>query len=117
MDFSTFDIDASKADLNTISGTDNLAQAVILRLMTPIGSRQLRPTFGSQLPFILGKSQSVEMVRTVQMIIGSTIMQEPRVLGVSDIQVTFEGNRMRVSFVVLGINAAETTQVDFSMRV
>ena len=117
MDFSTFDVDTRKADLSTVSGTDNLAQAIILRLMTPVGTRPLRPTFGSQLPLMLGKGQSAEMQRVAQMIIGSTVLQEPRVLGVEDIQVEFSDDRMQVSFVALGVNLLETTQIDFSMRV
>ena len=117
MDFSTFDIDTTKADLNTISGTDNLAQAIMLRLMTPIGSRPLRPTFGSQLPFMIGAGQSEEIKRTIKMIVGATVMQESRIVGVDDIQVEFIDNKIRISFVALGINLFDTTQVDFSMRV
>lgn len=117
MDFDSFDIDTRKADLNTVSGTDNLAQAIILRLMTPVGSRPLRPTFGSQLPLLLGKGQSSEMRRVAQMIVGSTVMQEPRVIAVDDVKVEFEDNRMQVSFVALGVNLLEPAQIDFTMRV
>lgn len=76
-------------DLGAISGRDNLGQAVLMRLLTPVGELAAlgHPEYGSRLHELVG-SQNTEAVRNLaRLYILDSLRLEPRVEKVVEVTV------------------------------
>jgi len=68
-------------DLGVITGRDNLAQALILRLLTPLGSLASlgHAEYGSQLHKLIGRRKSEALRNLCRAYVLEVVAQEPRV--------------------------------------
>lgn len=68
-------------DLATIEGRENLAQALLLRLLTPRGSLRLlgHGEYGSRLGELIGRRKTEELRNLCRAFVLEAVAQEPRV--------------------------------------
>jgi phage baseplate assembly protein W len=83
-------------DLRLVDGREHLAQAILLRLLTPVGS--LAPlghaSYGSRLHELIGRRKTEELRNLCRAFVLEAVAQEPRVdLTVADLR--FEPDRER----------------------
>jgi phage baseplate assembly protein W len=87
-------------DLRTIEGRDNLAQAVIVRLLTPRGELAplAHPDYGSRLHELIGRQNTETTRNLVKLHILESLAAEPRIEEVTALTVTPAlGTRDRVN--------------------
>ena len=77
-------------DFNTREGLDNLAQAVILRLLTPRGELAAlgHPEFGSRVHELIGQENNSIKRNLLKLFILEAIKAEPRIEKVAELSVT-----------------------------
>jgi phage baseplate assembly protein W len=77
-------------DMVTVSGRDNLAQAIMLRLLTARGElRQLaHPDYGSRLHELIGRPNTENTRNLVKLYILEALQQEPRVARVVKLEIS-----------------------------
>ena len=77
-------------DLETVSGVDNLVQALFLRFLTPVGElAQLgHSTYGSRLFELIGERNTETNRNRAKMFVLQALGDEPRVKRVQSVQVT-----------------------------
>ena len=80
-------------DLATLDGRDNLAQAVIMRLLTPRGELAAlgHPEYGSRLHELIGERNTPTNRNRVRLHILEALQREPRIAEVLDLVVTPAG--------------------------
>jgi phage baseplate assembly protein W len=73
--------DAELADLGVVGGRENLAQALILRLLTPRGSLAAlgHAAYGSELHRLIGQRKTEELRGLCRAYVLDVVAQEPRV--------------------------------------
>jgi phage baseplate assembly protein W len=104
---------AGALDLVTVSGRQNLAQALILRLLTPVGSLEhlAHATFGSRLHTLIGALNDGSTRNRARLYTLEALEQEPRIRRpVLDLDVrTASANPdvLEISFSVLPIDDAD----------
>lgn len=78
-------------DAATIAGRENLAQALILRLLTPAGSLAAlgHGAYGSQLHRLIGRRKTPELRNLCRAYVLEAVAQEPRVVPPA-VALTFE---------------------------
>lgn len=105
------DGESSVIDMSTLTGRDNLAQAVIIRLLTPLGELSTlgHPQFGSRLHEMIGRT-NVETTRNlVRLRILEALNNEPRIADIIDIVVTpTQGSRSSID-IQLTVQPAQQT--------
>jgi len=94
-------------DLEMVGGTDNLVQALTLRLNTQRGGLSAvgHPDYGSRLPELIGRPNTTTTRNLVKFYTLECVRQEPRVREVLDVKVetTLEQGRVDVYLSVLPI--------------
>ncbi|HRW08410.1 MAG: hypothetical protein KDE47_26975 [Caldilineaceae bacterium] len=88
-----------REDLATITGRENLGQAILLRLLTPRGELSAlgHPTYGSRLHELVGRQNTATTRNLVRLHILESLQQEVRVQEVIDLTVTpTPGTRDRI---------------------
>ena len=72
---------AETTDLETVHGRRNVAQALILRLLTPRGSLASlgHSEYGSQLHLLIGREKTTEVRNLCRAYVLEAVAQEPRV--------------------------------------
>lgn len=90
-------------DIAVLSGRDNLAQAVILRLLTPRGelAALAHPQYGSRLPELIG-SQRTETARNLaKLFVIEALKQERRIAEIVHVEVSDQpGDRHRINIFI-----------------
>jgi phage baseplate assembly protein W len=68
-------------DLASVSARENLAQALLLRLLTPLGSLSLlgHPDYGSRLGELIGRRKTEELRNLCRAFVLEAVTREPRV--------------------------------------
>ena len=87
-------------DIGIVSGRDNLAQAAILRLLTPRGELAAlgHPEYGSRLHELIGRQNTDTTRNLVRLFILESLQQEPRIEEIVSISVEpAPGSRDRVN--------------------
>ena len=105
------DLDGSSDDLLLVSGTNNLAQSIFLRLMSRMGSDPFDPEYGSRIHFLVGKGQSVDNEVIGEMYVGESLLRDPRIISVDETNVKYEGNELFVDVSIVGINSIQPVDV------
>ena len=105
---STADAETSPRVLDlavTATGSDNLAQAVILRLLTPVGELAAlgHPDYGSRLHEVLGRPNSATTRSLVRLHILTALAAEPRIAAVSRVDVAPASGRPHHVTVTLAV--------------
>jgi phage baseplate assembly protein W len=97
------------SDLGAVSGRANLAQALIVRLLTPLGSLAPlgHPEYGSRLVELVGQVNNVATRNLARLYTIQALSQEPRAREILDLTVdTPEGqtDTVRIGFSVLPLD-------------
>lgn len=81
---------ATPHDLLTIAGRENLGQALILRLLTPLGDLTAlgHPAYGSRLTTLIGRTNDSRSQHLARLYVLEALAQESRVAQVLAIEVT-----------------------------
>lgn len=103
-------------DLATVAGRDNVAQAVIMRLLTPRGelSDLGHPQYGSRLHDIIGRVNTETTRNLVRLFILESLQQESRIEEVVEITVQptpYRRSSVDVSLQLLPIGKTESITV------
>jgi phage baseplate assembly protein W len=103
-------------DLETVSGRDNLAQAIVVRLLTPRGELAAlgHPEYGSRLHELTGRQNTETTRNLVKLFILESLQQEPRIAKIVELVVApSPGSRDRVDvrLRVQPIGTSETVTV------
>jgi phage baseplate assembly protein W len=110
-------------DYETIDGTDNLGQAVVMRLLTPLGelTELGHPEYGSRLNELLGSPNSETQRGLAKLFVLEALAQEPRIAKVEEVTVTpaIEATDLvDILIRVQPIGAADTVTIGpFTLRV
>ena len=93
-------------DIATVSDRENLAQALIVRLLTPKGALQPlgHPDFGSRLPELIGQLNNDTTRNLARLHVIEAVGQEVRVRQLTDLAVSVVADQpdtIRISFSVL----------------
>lgn len=79
-----FGLSASgKGDVQTVEGVENLKQALLARLLTPMGSLLLHPGYGSTIHDMIGRKNTVDNMRILEDEIVKTLKKDSRVENVT----------------------------------
>ena len=100
------------ADLGVVSGTDNLGQAVILRLLTPLGelAALAHPEYGSRLHELVGRQNTATTRNLAKLYILDSLRLEPRIQKVVQLVVSAaQGVRDRID-IQLAVRPVGQTQ-------
>lgn len=95
-------------DVGLVSGTENLGQAVLLRLLTPRGelSELAHPEYGSRLHELVGRPNTPTTRNLMKLFILESLKQEPRIEEVKKVSV--EPHAFNVLRAVAGRNPSQT---------
>jgi phage baseplate assembly protein W len=90
--------DDEPRDLVTIEGNGNLAQALLLRFLTPLGELTVlgHPDYGSRLYDLIGELNNDANRRRGRMYVLQALALEPRVAAVRELQVSQSPDRVGV---------------------
>jgi phage baseplate assembly protein W len=77
-------------DYETIDGRDNLGQAILMRLLTPLGELEElgHPEYGSRLSELIGTPNTETRRSLAKLFVLEALAQEPRVAKVLEVTVT-----------------------------
>lgn len=81
---------ANAVDLETLTGLDNLRQALLLRFLTPMGEMEIlgHATYGSRLYELIGELNISRIHNRAKMYVLQALAMEPRVAKVLAVKVT-----------------------------
>jgi phage baseplate assembly protein W len=82
--------ETGQVDLETLTGADNLIQALLLRFLTPVGELALlgHPSYGSRLFELIGERNTETNRNRAKMFVLQALAAEPRVKEVRSVRVT-----------------------------
>lgn len=111
---------ATAAGLATVSGRANLAQALILRLLTPRGSLSAlgHAAYGSRLGELVGRRNDANAHNLARLSVIEAIAQEPRVAQLQSLSVETDpadAGVIRISFDVLASAGLDPTGQPLSL--
>lgn len=77
-------------DIRAIGGRDNLSQAIMMRLLTPVGdlSDLGHPSYGSRLQNLIGRPNNDATRNLARLYILESLQQEPRVEKITRVEVS-----------------------------
>jgi phage baseplate assembly protein W len=83
-------------DYETIDGRDNLGQAILMRLLTPLGELEElgHPEYGSRLSELIGTPNTETRRSLAKLFVLEALAQEPRVAKVLEVTVTGHPQRI-----------------------
>jgi phage baseplate assembly protein W len=84
-----YTVDSDGRDLARVSGRENLAQAIVLRLLTPRGELAAlgHPEYGSRLEDLVGRDQTVTTRNRIKLHVLEALQAEPRIASVEEVLV------------------------------
>ena len=95
----------------TTKGKNNLSQAIINRLLTPIESNEFYPRYGSYLHRINKKSMINSTLIYAKQVVYECLLQEPRISTIDNIECKFitieRKNYLNINIIVTPINSTE----------
>jgi len=97
------------SDIATVSEIDNLYQAIQNRLLTPVGSLPLHPTYGSRLHTLLGMGNNIIIETLAKMMVVEALQPESRIALIRNIDVYFsrDGNSLSIAVDIVSIYSSE----------
>lgn len=110
------DIHSDASDIATISGMENLYQAIQDRLLTPMGSLPLHPTYGSRLHTLIGKGSNTIVKMLVKMMVVESLQYEQRIALIQNIDVSFS-RTSQTMYISVEIISVYSTQIDIQLQV
>jgi phage baseplate assembly protein W len=110
------DIDPDSSDMATVDGINNLYQAVRDRLLTPMGSLQLHPTYGSRLHTLIGKGGNQINQMLVKMMVAESLQYEQRIDHAQNIDVRFDRTSQTI-YISVEIISIYSTQLNVNLQI
>ncbi|GBC61348.1 hypothetical protein DENIS_2308 [Desulfonema ishimotonii] len=100
-----------RTDYALISGSENLAQALTLRLMTPKGSYTPlgHPSYGSRLYELIGELNNEKNRKIAEMYVREAVERESRVSSVLEIRAIQNSDRREVIDIHLSVRIIQET--------
>jgi phage baseplate assembly protein W len=103
-------------DLETLSGRHNLGQALVVRLLTPLGELEGlgHPEYGSRLQEMVGRPNTATTRGLLKLAILDSVVRDPRVAEVTEVAVdpvAGHPSRVDVLVTVRPVGASSTVQV------
>ncbi|MGE0824808.1 MAG: DUF2634 domain-containing protein [Candidatus Binatia bacterium] len=101
-------------DLDVIAGRENLAQALLLRLLTPKGALTAlgHAEYGSRLHELIGRRKTVELRNLCRAFVLEVVAQEPRVEP-QVVELTFDPAAESLSSFIFTLAVKPIAQSDF----
>lgn len=90
-------------DISLTTGRDNLAQAVIVRLLTPRGelAALAHPLYGSRLPELIGRQRTETTRNIAKLYVIEALKQERRIADIVRVEVSDQpGDRHRINIFI-----------------
>ena len=104
-------LESSGKTLSTVSGYDNLVQALLVRLNTPIGTLLLHPEYGNNFSDILGQSNTLSNINKLKVGIEQTLRKDSRVSDVKIISTDIEDGTVKINVSITPIGLDEQLQL------
>ncbi len=104
-------LESSGKTLSTVTGYDNLVQALLVRLNTPIGTLLLHPDYGNNFSDILGQSNTLSNVNKLQVGIEQTLRKDSRVSDVKIISTDIDDGIVKINVSITPIGLDEQLQL------
>jgi len=106
-----------KGDIKTISGRDNLTQAIMNRLITTQGSIIHRPEYGVGLKLYQGVISSIDKQRELSLKIKEQLLQDTRIESIDSVKFSQVSDYQAGTFIVtLKITASGVGQIEESFN-
>lgn len=106
---------ASRFDLDTVSAVDNIRQALLLRLLTPVGELAAlgHPDYGCRLGELIGRLNNERTQNLAKMFVLQALAAEPRIAQLLSVRVTAARNdRTRLDIAVEALTTASPTPLN-----
>jgi phage baseplate assembly protein W len=103
---------AGDGDLTTVSGVENLKQALLLRFLTPLGSlaRLGHPAYGSAVPSLVGEGNTETNRGRLRLMVLATLAGEPRIAEVLEVTVAPAADDRSRAEVTVRLRVADADQ-------
>lgn len=116
-DTDTLDIVTSKNDVATISSDENIRQAVMIRLLTPIRSLITDSNFGSRLHELIGKGKNDTNSIIAHFMVGEALIREDRIT-VERIEIKYiTDNKIEIKVGFVPIDSDEIILVNLTLNI
>jgi hypothetical protein len=90
-----FDV-AGSGDISSITGLNNLKQALLSRLLTKVEDLKTQPQYGNSALAMIGSKYSVNFLLGLKSELIQSIQQDPRVYSIDNIRVRYDGQEQKV---------------------
>jgi len=97
----------ARGDVKTVRGIENLKQSLFIRLITPKGSYLGHPNYGSNIDKYLGKKNTEENAKLINLEIERTLRSDSRVTNVIANGHDISGETLTTSFTVYTLGLEE----------
>lgn len=104
-------LESSGKDLSIVTGYDNLVQALLVRLNTPVGSLLLHPEYGNNFSDILGQSNTLSNINKLKVGIEQTLRKDSRVSDVKISSTELDGDILKINVTITPIGLDEQLQL------
>lgn len=104
-------LESSGKDLSIVTGYDNLVQALLVRLNTPVGSLLLHPEYGNNFSDILGQSNTLSNINKLKVGIEQTLRKDSRVADVKISSTELDGDILKINVTITPIGLDEQLQL------
>jgi phage baseplate assembly protein W len=104
-----------RMDLDSLSGIDNIKQALLLRFLTPVGELAVlgHPDYGCRLVELIGEPNVERTRNRAKMFVLQALGAEPRIQQVLSVQVTPRaGDRSRIDITVEALTVESSTPLN-----
>ena len=104
-DESTADANTQSSDLGLTDGVENLYQAIQNRLLTPVGTLPLHPTYGSRLHTLIGAGNNPLIETLAKMMVVEALQTEERIALIKaiDVQFTRTSGTMNITVYIVSV--------------
>ncbi len=106
---------SGRIDLDVVADVDNIRQALLLRLLTPVGELAPlgHPTYGCRLGELLGQLNNERTQNLAKLFVLQALGDEPRIERVLSVRVTpARGERTRLDITVDALTVASPTPIN-----
>jgi phage baseplate assembly protein W len=105
----------NRGDLKTVKGIQNLKQAIMIRLCTPLGSLLHHPNFGSRIQEYLGQKDTFQNTYKIKLEIERVIRGDERVsdIVIETFKLTFGRIDVNLKITAIGIDEVVNMGVSF----
>ncbi|GIM45247.1 hypothetical protein DNHGIG_07960 [Collibacillus ludicampi] len=104
-------------DIATVSGLDNLAQALRNRLQTALGTLMLHPDYGNELYNILGESNKLYFTGLAKYYVQQCAIQDPRIRQAEVTNLTIQEDSVFISLSVIPAGSQDPINMNVTLPI